>query len=123
AFFGLLLLDLLSHRASTLGEMRIPRAFIVVPGHGQSPRVPGARACGVQSRVVASPQLTARSSSMQIRLEPQGKQLTISGRRRVGDVIRSLGIVAGTVIVIRGDDLLTDDDAVEDADTIELRAV
>jgi sulfur carrier protein ThiS len=38
-------------------------------------------------------------------------------------VIRSLGIVAGTVIVIRGDDLLTDDDAVEDADTIELRAV
>jgi sulfur carrier protein len=60
---------------------------------------------------------------MQIRLEPQGKQLTISGRRRVGDVIRSLGIVAGTVIVIRGDDLLTDDDAVEDDDTIELRAV
>jgi len=60
---------------------------------------------------------------MQIRLEPQGKQLNISGRRRVGDVIRSLGIVASTVIVIRGDDLLTDDDAVEDADTIELRAV
>ncbi len=60
---------------------------------------------------------------MQIRLEPQGKQLTIAGRRRVGDVIRSLDIVTGTVMVIRGDDLLTDDDMVEDHDAIELRAV
>jgi sulfur carrier protein len=60
---------------------------------------------------------------MQIRLEPQGKELTVAGRRRVGDVIRQLGIVAGTVMVIRGDDLLTDDDVVEDADAIELRAV
>jgi sulfur carrier protein len=60
---------------------------------------------------------------MQIRLEPQGKELTVAGRRRVGDVIRQLGIVAGTVMVIRGDDLLTDDDVVEDGDAIELRAV
>jgi len=60
---------------------------------------------------------------MQIRLEPQGKQLTLAGRRRVGDLIRSLGIVAGTVIVIRGEELLTDDDLVEDDQAIELRAV
>jgi sulfur carrier protein len=60
---------------------------------------------------------------MQVRLEPQGKQLTIAGRRRVGDLIRSLGILTGTVMVIRGDDLLTDDDVVEDDQAIELRAV
>jgi sulfur carrier protein len=60
---------------------------------------------------------------MQVRLEPQGKQLTIAGRRRVGDVIRSLGILTGTVMVIRGEDLLTDDDIVEDDQAIELRAV
>ncbi|HEY2388624.1 MAG TPA: thiamine biosynthesis protein ThiS [Candidatus Binatia bacterium] len=60
---------------------------------------------------------------MQIRLEPQGKEVAVAGRRRVGDVIRQLGIVAGTVMVIRGDDLLTDDDVVEDGDAIELRAV
>jgi len=60
---------------------------------------------------------------MQIRLEPQGKHVTLAGRRRVGDLIRSLGIVAGTVIVIRGDELLTDDDLVEDDQAIELRAV
>jgi len=60
---------------------------------------------------------------MQVRLEPQGKQLTIAGRRRVGDLIRSLGILTGTVMVIRGEDLLTDDDVVEDDQAIELRAV
>jgi sulfur carrier protein len=60
---------------------------------------------------------------MQVRLEPQGKQLTIAGRKRVGDLVQSLGILAGTVMVIRGDELLTDDEFVDDADTIELRAV
>ncbi|MCC6764827.1 MAG: thiamine biosynthesis protein ThiS [Deltaproteobacteria bacterium] len=60
---------------------------------------------------------------MHVRLEPQGKQLTLAGRRRVGDLVQSLGIVAGTVLVIRGDELLTDDEFVDDADSIELRAV
>jgi len=60
---------------------------------------------------------------MQVRLEPQGKQLTIAGRRRVGDLLQSLGILAGTVMVIRGDELLTDDEFVADTDEIELRAV
>jgi sulfur carrier protein len=64
-----------------------------------------------------------RARPMQVRLEPQGKQLTIAGRRRVGDLVQSLGIIAGTVMVIRGDELLTDDEFVDDADTIELRAV
>jgi sulfur carrier protein len=60
---------------------------------------------------------------MHVRLEPQGRQLTIAGRRRVGELVRSLGLVTGTVMVIRGDDLLTDDDMVEDDEAIELRAV
>jgi sulfur carrier protein ThiS len=60
---------------------------------------------------------------MQIRLEPQGKQLALSGRRRVGDVLTALGIVAGTVLVIRDDELLTDDELVEDHETLEVRAV
>ena len=61
--------------------------------------------------------------AMQIRLEPQGKQITVSGRKRVGDLVQSLGILAGTVMVIRGDELLTDDEFVDDTDSIELRAV
>ncbi len=60
---------------------------------------------------------------MHVRLEPEGKQLTIAGRRRVGELVRSLGLIAGTVMVIRGDELLTDDDMIEDDEAIELRAV
>jgi sulfur carrier protein ThiS len=60
---------------------------------------------------------------MEIRLEPQGKQLALTGRRRVGDLLASLGVVAGTVLVIRDDELLTDDAFVEDHDVVELRAV
>ena len=60
---------------------------------------------------------------MEIRLEPQGKRVTLAGRRRVGDLVKSLGLIAGTVMVIRGDELLTDDEIVEDGDAIELRAV
>jgi sulfur carrier protein len=60
---------------------------------------------------------------MQILLEPQGKRVTLAGRRRVGDLVQALGLIPGTVMVIRGDDLLTDDEMVEDADVVELRAV
>ena len=60
---------------------------------------------------------------MTVHLEPQGKQVTIAGRRRVGELVRSLGLLAGTVMVIRGDELLTDDEMVEDGDQIEVRAV
>jgi len=60
---------------------------------------------------------------MEIRLEPQGKQLTLSGRRHVGDLVKSLGLIVGTVLVIRGDQLLTDDEIVEEGDAIEVRAV
>ena len=49
--------------------------------------------------------------------------MSLAGRRRVGDIVRTLGIVAGTVLVIRGEDLLTDDQFVEDDESIEVRAV
>ena len=60
---------------------------------------------------------------MDVRLEPQGKHVKVSGRRRVGDLLTSLGLLAGTVMVIRGDDLLTDDEMIEDAESVEVRAV
>jgi len=60
---------------------------------------------------------------MDVRLEPQGKSIKVAGRRRVGDLLVSLGLLPGTVMVIRGDELLTDDDVIEDVDAIELRAV
>jgi sulfur carrier protein len=62
-------------------------------------------------------------TGMDVRLEPQGKQVKVPGRRRVGDLLTSFGLLAGTVMVIRGDELLTDDEMIEDADTVEIRAV
>lgn len=41
----------------------------------------------------------------------------------MGDLLTKLGIVAGTVLVIREDELLTEDEVVEAGDDIELRAV
>jgi sulfur carrier protein len=51
------------------------------------------------------------------------REVTVTGNRRVKDVLRELDIVPETVLVIRGDDLVTADQMVRDDDTIELRPV
>jgi sulfur carrier protein len=66
---------------------------------------------------------SVRPTSMTIHLQPQGKVVSLSGRRRVGDVVQSLGLVTGTVLVIRGNELLTDDEFLEHDDQVEVRAV
>ena len=60
---------------------------------------------------------------MHITVLPQRKQLEIAGRRRAADVLRELGFLPGTAMVIRGDVLLTDGEVVEDGEEIEVRAV
>ena len=60
---------------------------------------------------------------MRITLLPQRRQIEINGRRRVGDLLRELQILPGTVMVIRGDELVTDHDFIEAADDIEIRNV
>ena len=51
------------------------------------------------------------------------REVDIKGGRRVKDVLRDLNVVPESVIVIRGDTLITADQLVDDADTIELRPV
>ncbi|MCK6554463.1 thiamine biosynthesis protein ThiS [Candidatus Binatia bacterium] len=60
---------------------------------------------------------------MLITLLPQRRQLEISGRHRVAEVLRQLNLLPGTVMVIRGDELLTDRAIVEAEDSIEIRNV
>jgi sulfur carrier protein ThiS len=60
---------------------------------------------------------------VKISLLPQKRTLELPGRRRVGDVLAALDIIPGTVMVIRGDMLLTDGEFVESEDEIEIRAV
>jgi sulfur carrier protein ThiS len=60
---------------------------------------------------------------MLITLLPQRKHIEIEGRRRVADILRQLGLLPGTVMVIRGDKLVTDEEVVEANDAIEIRNV
>ena len=51
------------------------------------------------------------------------REVEVAGNRRVKDVLRELAILPETVLVIRGDELITADQMVAEADTIELRPV
>ena len=60
---------------------------------------------------------------MRITLLPQHKQVQLDGRRRVADVLRQLNLLPGTVMVIRGDELVTDEEFIEADDAVEIRNV
>lgn len=60
---------------------------------------------------------------MKVRLKPQGRELDVSDVKRVCDLLDRLSIVPGTVLVIRGRRLLTEDARLEPDDEIELRSV
>ena len=53
----------------------------------------------------------------------QGRDVELSGRRRVRELLAELGVLPETVLVIRGRDLLTIDEVVAEEDVVELRPV
>ncbi len=60
---------------------------------------------------------------MQITILPEGKRIELSGRRRVSDVLRDLGYLPGTAMVIRGDELIPEGEVLEAEDEVEIRSV
>jgi sulfur carrier protein ThiS len=60
---------------------------------------------------------------MRITILPHRKQVEISGRRRAADVLRELGFLPGTAMVIRGDVLVTEGTMLEADDVVEIRSV
>ena len=60
---------------------------------------------------------------MKVVLRNPRREVEVPGNRRVKDVLRELDILPETVLVIRGDDLITADQQVHEGDTIELRPV
>ncbi len=60
---------------------------------------------------------------MRVILRNPRREVEVVGGRRVKDVLRELDIIPETVLVIRGDDLVTADQVVHDDETIELRPV
>jgi sulfur carrier protein len=60
---------------------------------------------------------------MKVVLRNPRREVEVAGGRRAKDVLRELQIVPETVLIIRGDTLITGDQMVGDEDTIELRPV
>jgi sulfur carrier protein len=60
---------------------------------------------------------------VKVMLRNPRREVEVAGNRRVKDVLRELDILPETVLVIRGDELITADQVVAEADTIELRPV
>ncbi|HWC01872.1 MAG TPA: thiamine biosynthesis protein ThiS [Methylomirabilota bacterium] len=60
---------------------------------------------------------------MKVLLRNQGREVEVSGRRRVRELLAELGVLPETVLVIRGSDLLTIDEVVAEDDVVELRPV
>ena len=60
---------------------------------------------------------------MKVLIRHQKREVEVTGRRRVREVLSELGINPETVLVIRGTQLLTHDANVGEDDTIELRPV
>jgi sulfur carrier protein len=54
---------------------------------------------------------------------PERREVAVAGRRRVGDLLRELGLQPEAYLVIRDNHLLTRDAQLEDADTVEVRPV
>jgi len=51
------------------------------------------------------------------------REVAISGKRRVKELLLELDILPSTVLVIRGNELLTSDTVVADDDVLEVRPV
>jgi sulfur carrier protein len=58
-----------------------------------------------------------------VKLRNPDREVTVAGPRRVRDVLVEVGLHPDAVLVIRGRDLLTREDTIEDGDTVEIRPV
>jgi sulfur carrier protein len=60
---------------------------------------------------------------MKVILRNPNRQVELTGRRRVGDLLKELGVLPDTVLVIRGKELLPADAVVAEEDVVEVRPV
>lgn len=60
---------------------------------------------------------------MIVKLRNPDREIRVEGPRRVRDLLVEVGLHPDAVLVIRGRELLTREDTVEDGDTVEVRPV
>jgi sulfur carrier protein len=51
------------------------------------------------------------------------REVEVKGPKRVKDLLTELGLLQESVLVVRGDDLVTEDDTLRDEDRVEIRPV
>jgi sulfur carrier protein len=60
---------------------------------------------------------------MNVHLSHPTRDITLQGPKRVSDVFKELQLIPEAFLVIRGQDLMTEDEIVDDGDSIEVRPV
>lgn len=60
---------------------------------------------------------------MTIHLSHPDRDVEIKGPKRVKELLRDLNLVVEAHLVIRGDDLVTEDEMLKDSDQVEIRPV
>ncbi|GKS66063.1 hypothetical protein YTPLAS72_33670 [Nitrospira sp.] len=66
---------------------------------------------------------TVYHARMQVRLNHPARTIEVKGPKKVKDLLRDLNLVAEAHLVIRGDELATEDEMLSDQDQIEIRPV
>ena len=60
---------------------------------------------------------------MKVLLNHPVREVEVKGPRRVREVLKELNLLPESVLVVRGDDLVTEDELLRDDDRIEIRPV
>ena len=60
---------------------------------------------------------------MRVLLQHPKRETEIKGPRTVGQLLKRLNLLPEAVLVLRGDELVTEDEALKEEDTIEIRPV
>jgi sulfur carrier protein len=60
---------------------------------------------------------------MKVLLNHPVREVEVKGPRRVKELLQELSLLPETVLVVRGDDLMTGDDMLRDEDRVEIRPV
>ena len=60
---------------------------------------------------------------MKVLLNHPVREVEVKGPRRVREVLKELNLLPESVLVVRGEDLVTEDELLRDEDRIEIRPV
>ncbi len=60
---------------------------------------------------------------MRVLFSPPERPVEIKGTKRVAELLRDLNLVQEAYLVIRGDNLVTEDEVLKDDDEVEVRPV